>query len=382
MKKRFNFFLLCFFQFVQLHAQEPGCGLRITLLTCAPGTELYSTFGHTAIRVQDSLTGGDQVFNYGTFEFEPGFYVKFIRGKLMYSLAVENFEDFLYTYQYESRSIVEQELILNCEQKKELFTALMINSREENRYYRYDFLYDNCTTRARDMVKKQAGVNVVFRNILGDEKPSFRNLIHSYLDAGEQHWSKLGIDILLGARLDRKVTNEEAMFLPDYLLKGFDSASTGSNSALVKPVQKVLTMPAPFEKGFRITPFMVFAVLLIIIGFISLKGNRNSVLLKTFDRIFFFLLGFTGLFLLFMWFGTDHRVARDNLNLLWAWPTHIYVAFVVNSKRKWLRNYFRFNMILSILLLLCWFFLPQQLNPALIPIVLILVIRTWVLSKY
>src|SRR5690606_6063550 len=122
--------------------------------------------------------------------------------------------------------------------------------------------------------------------------------------------------------------------------KGFDNASTGSNSALVKPVEKVLTMPAPFEKGFRITPFMVFAVLFVVIGFISLKKNKYSVLLKTFDRIFFFLLGFTGLFLLFMWFGTDHRVARDNLNLLWAWPTHIYAAFVVNSKRKWLRNYF------------------------------------------
>ncbi|HJW18317.1 MAG TPA: DUF4105 domain-containing protein, partial [Flavisolibacter sp.] len=102
------------------------CGLRISLLTCAPGEELYSTFGHTAIRVQDSLAGVDVVYNYGTFEFAPDFYSKFIRGKLLYSLSVEAFPDFLYTYQYESRSVVEQEIQLSCIEKQKLYTALQV----------------------------------------------------------------------------------------------------------------------------------------------------------------------------------------------------------------------------------------------------------------
>src|SRR5690606_38778512 len=142
----------------------------------------------------------------------------------------------------------------------------------------------------------------------------------------------------------------------DYLLKGFDSAYTGNGIPLVKPAEKLLIMPVPFERGFRITPFMVFSVLLVFIGWLSFRNSNSARTIKILDRIFFLLLGLTGLLLLFMWFATDHRVARDNLNLLWAWPTHIYVAFALNRKRKWLRNYFRFNMILGILLLLCWFF--------------------------
>jgi hypothetical protein len=116
LKKFFPVLFLFLFSWQLSHAQELQCGYRITLLTCAPGNELYSIFGHTAIRVQDSLSGSDQVFNYGTFEFSPDFYVQFIRGKLLYSLSVEDFNDFLYTYKMESRSVVEQELQLSCDQ--------------------------------------------------------------------------------------------------------------------------------------------------------------------------------------------------------------------------------------------------------------------------
>ena len=133
LKKRL-LFLLMLFTWLSPRAQDLSCGYRITLLTCAPGNELYSIFGHTAIRVQDSLSGADQVFNYGTFEFSPDFYVQFIRGKLLYALSVEDYNDFLYAYKMESRSVVEQEIQFTCEQKKKLFTALLINAREENRY--------------------------------------------------------------------------------------------------------------------------------------------------------------------------------------------------------------------------------------------------------
>lgn len=368
------------FLFFSSYSQD-SCSLRISLLTCAPGEELYSTFGHTALRVQNIASGTDQVYNYGTFEFGPDFYTKFIQGKLLYFLSVEEFPDFMYQYEMQSRSIREQVIQLNCDERKKLLAALHTNAQEENRYYKYDFLFDNCTTRARDITRKNTGDSILFRNILPAEKPSFRNLIHSYLDAGKQPWSKLGIDILLGAKLDRKVTNEEAMFLPDYLLKGFDSAMINGRP-LVSAPQTILALPPAVKNNGLFTPFVIFSLLLvggIILSFFSSRKVQNF--LRVFDFIFFLFLGLAGILLLFMWFGTDHTVCANNYNLFWALPTHVIAAFFVRSSRPWVRSYFTITAWISLLLLLTWFFLPQQMNNGLLPVVILILLRSWQISK-
>lgn len=357
-----------------------SCNLRISLLTCAPGEELYATFGHTALRVQDFAEQTDLVFNYGTFEFSPGFYWKFIKGKLLYSLSVENFNDFMQEYQWEERSVQEQVLQLSCAEKQKLYTALKTNAEEQNRYYLYNFLLDNCTTRAGEMVTNNTNA-VTFKNILPKQTPTFRELIHSYLNAGNKYWSKLGIDILLGAKTDKKVSGKEATFLPDYLLKAFDSTSI-NNHPLVAQKQTILQMP-PAAKDFSIaTPAVVFSLLLIVVVCISLLSTKWAVAtIRFFDFLFFFLLGLSGLLLLFMWFGTDHKVSRNNYNLLWALPTHFIMAFFVHSKKQWTLNYFKIVFWLSILLAVVWFFLPQQMNNALLPILLLIIYRSRKLSK-
>ena len=268
--------------------QNDSCSLRISLLTCAPGEELYSTFGHTALRVQDPSQGIDQVYNYGTFEFGPDFYTKFIRGKLLYFLSVEEFGDFMYQYEAQSRSVQEQVLRLDCFEKQKLRSALQVNALEENKYYRYDFLFDNCTTRAGDMVAKNTEPAVNFLDILDGRDPSFRDLIHEYLDAGGQHWSKLGIDLLLGAKLDRKASNREAMFLPDYLLKGFDRGRV-QGQPLSDPPRIILSLPSPFKKNNWLTPMLVFLILLVLVmaGEWSHKKGMSQALL-VFDFLFFF----------------------------------------------------------------------------------------------
>ena len=371
-------FILCIFHYA---LAQDSCNLRISLLTCAPGEELYSTFGHTALRVQDAASGTDYIFNYGTFEFGPDFYTKFIRGKLLYFLSVEEFNDFVYEYQLQSRSIQEQVMQLDCVEKQKLYTALQQNAQEQNRYYRYDFLFDNCTTRAGDIVVKNADSPVIFKNILPEDRPTFRNLIHSYLNAGHQYWSKLGIDVLLGVKLDRKATNREAMFLPDYLLKGFDSAGI-DNHSLVTPHQTILDMPSPLKRKSFLTPGLVFSMLLIVviaISFVQLNWARKTI--EIFDFVFFFSLGLAGIVLLFMWFGTDHKVCQNNFNLLWALPFNVIMAFFVHSKESWVKKYFSIVFWLSLALVLTWFFLPQQMNNALIPIVILIIYRTWHLSK-
>jgi len=380
LKKLLLFLPFIFFILNSVQAQY-SCSLQISLLTCTPGEELYSTFGHTALRVQDTTTGSDYVFNYGTFEFGPDFYTKFIRGKLLYFLSVENFRDFIYEYQLQNRSIQEQVLQLSCSEKNKLFAALQTNANEQNRYYKYDFLFDNCTTRAGDIVINNADSPVRFKNILSDDRPTFRDLIHNYLIAGHEYWSKLGIDILLGVKLDRKVTNREAMFLPDYLLKGFDSALV-ANHALVRPAQTVLQMAPPLKSKSTFTPTFVFTLLLIIIIVISfIQKNWAKVTIDVFDFIFFFVLGLAGLLLLFMWFGTDHKVCQNNYNLLWALPTNLVMAFFFHRKKLWVRNYFNFVFWLSLVLIITWFFLPQQMNNALIPIVLLIIYRSWSFAK-
>jgi hypothetical protein len=371
-------FVFCLSHFV---LAQDSCNLRIILLTCAPGEELYSTFGHTALRVQDAASRTDYVFNYGTFEFGPDFYMQFIRGKLLYSLSVEDFNDFLYEYKLQSRSILEQVLQLSCDEKQKMYVALQNNAQEENRYYRYDFLFDNCTTRAGNIVAKNTNSPVVFKNILPKNTPSFRNLIHGYLNAGHEYWSKLGIDILLGAKLDRKVTNREAMFLPNYLLKGFDSA-TVDNRPLVTPPQTILQMPSPLNEKSFFTPAVAFSLLVVIILALSFsKSNWARMIINIFDFLFFFILGLAGILLLFMWFGTDHKVCQNNYNLLWALPVNVVMAFFVHSKRLWVKKYFNIVFWFTVVLALTWFFLPQQMNNALIPIVLLIIYRSWSLSK-
>jgi hypothetical protein len=360
---------------------QDSCGVQISLLTCAPGEELYSTFGHTALRVKDALRGVDQVFNYGTFEFGPDFYPQFIRGKLLYSLAVEDFNDFMYEYRLESRSVQEQVLQLSCPEKQRLLAALDSNAQEQHRYYKYDFLFDNCTTRAGDIVARNTSGPVTFRNILPKEHPSFRELIHSYLDAGHEPWSKLGIDILLGAKLDRKATNREAMFLPDYLLKGFDSATVNGHP-LVTPPQTILQMPSPLANKTFFTPAVVFSLLLVTMIALSFARAKWAVTtVSVFDFLFFFVLGLAGLLLLFMWFGTDHKVCQNNWNLFWALPTNVVMAFFVHSSRSWAQRYFRLVFRISLVLLIGWVFLPQQMNNALLPVVLLIIWRSWHLSK-
>jgi hypothetical protein len=375
-------FLLCVsvLSFLLSSAQD-SCALRISLLTCTPGSELYSTFGHTALRVQDPAAGTDLVFNYGTFEFTEDFYAKFIRGKLRYSLSVERFDDFIYNYQLESRSVVQQQLLLSCTEKEKLYDALQINSLEQNRYYRYDFLFDNCTTRARDIVTDNTATPVSFKNILPEEIPTFRDLIHSYLDAGKQYWSKLGIDLLLGAKLDRKVTNLQSMFLPDYLLKGFDSAFVNGRP-LATPAESVLQMPSPLADTAIFTPFVVFSLLLLLVLVASLENSKwTKKIVIVFDFLFFFALGLAGIVLLFMWFGTDHTVCQNNYNLLWALPTHVLVAFFLHTNKAWVRRYSKIVLVLSCLLALTWFLLPQQMNIALFPVLLLIMFRSWQLSK-
>jgi hypothetical protein len=372
--KKGVFFFLCL-SGLFAKAQNDSSQLRISLLTCTPGAELYSTFGHTAIRITDSTVNSDIVYNYGTFNFDDdGFYLKFVRGKLMYNLSAEYFGDFTYFYQQEQRGITEQILNLSGTEKRNLQQALEKNLEPASRYYKYDFFFDNCTTRARDMVVKYKDSVGPFKAAM-PQGTRFRQGIHAYLDKNHNYWSKLGIDILLGAPADAVMTNTTMQFLPDNLMTSFDSCT--APQVLVKSKANLYPAATTVDILTVFTPMMVFSILLavfILLGFMKAKPVR--ILLNKLDMLLFFSVGLLGVILIFMWTGTDHAMCRNNYNLLWAWPTHLVMAFFMLSGKKWVKKYYAFTAVLLLLVLASWCFLPQQMNNALIPVVLLLIYRS------
>jgi hypothetical protein len=368
---------LLFFLPLKAFAQNDSCGLRISVLTCTPGDELYSTFGHSAIRVVNNVSHTDVVYNYGTFNFdEPGFYTKFIRGKLSFYLSTDDFDSFMQEYREENRGVVEQVLNLTCSEKQNILMLMNLNLMPGNRFYKYDWTFDNCTTRLRDLVEKAADTSIHFGEILHTKK-TFRDLIYVYLDKNDKQWSKLGIDVLLGSPTDAVIKGSQVMFLPDYLMETFDSATIDSRHLVLEKHDLVLQRQTPLNNEWYAHPLFLFTCFFLLIVLLSFSKNKFvKKLLVAFDSFLFFITGILGFLLLFMWFGTDHLMCKDNFNLLWAWPTNAMAAFYMHSAKRPGTRYFMIYATFNLVLFACWFFLPQHLNPALIPIVAILIFRS------
>ncbi|MEM9984176.1 MAG: DUF4105 domain-containing protein, partial [Bacteroidota bacterium] len=189
---------------------------EISLMTIAPGAELYSAFGHTAIWVSDPLSGVNTMYNYGTFDFKPDsltqFYLNFTQGRLNYRLDTESYRQFDYVYHYFKRSYFAQVLDLTQDQKQAVYDFLETNYLPANRYYLYEFFYDNCATRVRDLFQEVLGDSLTYVGAQASMGMSFRDLLHQYL--GDRRWPQFGIDLALGAVVDRDITPWESMFLP------------------------------------------------------------------------------------------------------------------------------------------------------------------------
>jgi len=325
----------------------------------------------------------DMVYNYGTFDdSDPGFYLNFTKGLMNYALSVYPFNDFVQEYEFQHRGIIEQTLRLSCDDKIMLFNALQVNNTDSNRFYYYYFHTDNCTTRAKDMIVKNIGGAVTFKNIIPIGSVTFRQIINPYLDKANQYWGKFGTDLFLGMNLDKTPTNQQAMFLPDYLKKGLDSAQVNS-LPLVSQTQIILKWPTVMSSSNSLfTPFVAFTLLLIIIGSITLSNaSWSHKFLTLFDSVFFLLIGLLGLIMLLLWIVRVDTVCRNNFNILWALPTHIGAAFLLNRKWRWIQTYFKIVFWISIALAFTWFLLPQELNNAVGPLILLIIIRSYHYSK-
>lgn len=369
-------FLLIIMALVPAKAQI----FEISLLTCDPGKELYSSFGHSAIRLREIGGEQDLVFNFGTFDFRtPNFYGKFATGKLDYMLSVSSYADFIREYDYYKRDVQEQVLDLNEQQRDFLVQHLNAQYDPARRYYRYEFFYNNCATKIRDAFDIALGDQLVWNDSSSLEEKTFRNLIDEYVYP--LPWADLGIDLALGSVIDRVATDRESQFLPDYMEAAFAKATIvgdGPTRPLVKKSTVILEYPKEEFKMNPINPYVIFWGLAILFTGVTFFGHKKKRLFLGFDVAFFSILGVMGLVVTFLWFFTDHTATKLNWNILWVFPGHLVLVWGLLKKelQPWVRKYLLFALIMADAVVVFWILGWQSFHPSLIPILLVIILRT------
>jgi len=316
--------------------------VTISLLTCQPGTEVYNLYGHTAIRYCDKTRGLDLAINYGMFSFDkPNFVLRFVFGLTDYEMGIERFDDFCAQYAYRKRGIIEQQLNLTAQEKFAISIAIDKNYLPENRVYRYNYFYDNCTTRARDILTDNIQGKVTYKDAKRGDV-SYRSMTHLY---NEQFpWARFGNDILLGVKADRNISAKQQQFLPDFLKEDFDNAEIENIDGTKRQlVAKTNTIVAPFthdtDYGFPLRPIHCALILLAITIIISTLEIVFKCRLWLYDLLLLLLVGLSGIVLTAMIFS-QHPTVNLNLQLLLLNPLPLLLAIpafkaVKKQQCKW-----------------------------------------------
>lgn len=372
MKKIFFSFVYVFVVLFSYGQARLSPSAEISLLTCEKGYELYSAYGHSALRVQDTAKDIDVVFNYGTFEIgdnEIEFLKTFVRGTLDYSLSASQYERFLRTYQYENRGITEQIFNLTLVEKQQVFDRLIVNYQTDERYYRYDFFFDNCSSRIHEILKEVLGDSLIYGlDLMEDSPKTFRELIAPAFDFSP--WADFGVGIIMGYPTDRTATNKEKMFLPVHLMERFD-ISTCKEEIFVKSKEVIFSSILPtINNPFYQKPIFIFTILFLFIALISFINVKRNKHYYSIDYFLFFLTGFIGVFFLFMWIGTRHSPTFMNMNMFWAMPLNWIALFFLKAEK--IAPYLLFMGILNLIGI---FLLPQVFHIAIIPISLMMTVR-------
>lgn len=360
----------------------------VSLITCSPGEEVYSKFGHTAIRVKDKTNNVDVVFNYGIFSFETEhFYYKFIKGETDYLLGIYETNYFLPEYAERNSMVWEQVLNLSSAEKKNLVATLLENYEPQNRVYRYNFVFDNCSTRPRDKIT--GSVNGYIRYHQTSEPATFRRWVGDYV--GTDTWLKFGIDLLFGIDADAIASQKNSQFLPEVLMSDFQEAEIvsldGKARKLVEKSATVLIDKKPVELhssffDFLLKPLAVSLFLLalgILITLLDIKYRKHN---KIFDSIILFITGVAGIIAFYLMVFSSHPLVTANLNVLWINPLNLVAAFLIWVKplRKIMFVCGILNLGLLAATLITFSLSIQSFNLAAFPIIVLLMLRSahWV----
>jgi hypothetical protein len=357
--------------------------IEVFFLTVDPGTEVYSIYGHSAIRVSIPEKNIDLVYNWGIFDFAtPNFAWKFSKGRLDYMIGAYSYNQFLQEYLFEERSVYSQKINLDINQKDTLFTLINRNLLPENIFYRYDFFYDNCATRIRDLLEKTIGNNLMYPEKDIMDPPTFREKLSEAQKP--LPWLNSGINLLIGLPGDKKTSFRERMFLPADLMKNLSLLNVKKDGGIIhlldEPVT-VLEFDPEIVKNSNITsPMYVFWTLLIITTFLTIFSNRKDIL-KIMDIIIFSIFSLLSILMIFFTLFTDHQAMKMNLNVIWINPLLI-LCFLSLFSKMYGKMWFKIIFFTSLIFLWSVPFIPQYIDRALIPLILILIVRSFTHSGF
>ena len=304
--------------------------IQISLLTCSPGKEVWAQYGHTAIRYYDKESGEDLAINYGIFSIDQTYFIpRFVLGMTDYRMGVQPMDMFLAQYSYEGRGVIEQVINLSAEDKEVIYEALQENMKPENVVYRYNYFFDNCTTRARDMLVNHLHGKVVYPP--AEEDATFRSMIHKWNNKYE--WSQFGEDLLLGVNADRKTTKSEQQFLPENLRSDFDKARY-NRKPLVKETNVLLDAEIEVaEPVFPLSPLSVALIFAVISLVMMLFSYRRQQVYWVWDLALMLTSGLMGIIFFVMIFS-QHPCVSLNFILFFFNPLPLFFLYSTIKKKK------------------------------------------------
>lgn len=417
--KRFKYNFRCIFAVLliilttkasaqQTEAPQWVDSVDISLLTCGPGQEVWSYYGHTALRIEDRAHGNDVAVNWGMFSFNQDFFVlRFVFGLTDYQIGIIPMDRFMAEYSYEGRWVRQQRLALTRNEKWNILTAVEKNNQEENRTYRYNFFYDNCTTRARNMIIDHLATNSTNFEIK-TTLSTYREEIHR-LNA-HHRWARFGNDLLLGFRADRAINKQEWEFLPDNLSMDFavearkDTAQqpipsttvypqepryiklVDSTFYLISPKEVVMAADADKENSQTettitdvISPFVAATGILVIVILLSLTEWRRKKNFWWIDTALLVLTGLPGLILLAMVFS-QHPTVQINFQTLILNPLNLIFVWSVTKKMRQHRVHWYYNIWAALIVVALFLQIWQDYAEGMVILALSLLVRVAVKS--
>ena len=338
---------------------------EISLLTCGTGDQLYSIYGHTALRVNDPARGLDIVYNYGTFDFTtPNFYGKFIKGDLQYFVSTSSFEEFNYSYVYDNREITEQVLNLTQTQKQMIFNELSNVLSSDKRFYTYKFIDRNCTTMVADLINSVLPEKISTK--IPDTEKTYRTILYGYLD--DNFYENLGINLMFGLKTDQK---SDKLFLPVELQQGV-SLSKNNNGSLVKEERIVYKKVENGANKSLWNNYISFVVIMLIPLFLSGK--------RTFQLIWLSICGVLGVFFTAVGWYSEHQEVLWNYNALLVNPAFlVLVFFMIRDNKIWIK---RMTLFCGICIVLYTIFIATKVQLAMmLPIIALHAVILWKIQK-
>ena len=343
---------------------------KISILSIGEGPSLVDAFGHTAIRVKDAQLKNDIVFNFGVYDFNsPNFYSNFVKGRPEYKLAMQNYSNLIQNYIRQKRYIVEHQLNLDQNSTKIIIDLLV--EKLNDPYYIYDYFRDNCTTRAADIVIDKTNNKFKDDKLESEAILTYRDLIHRKIN--ENSWAALGIDLCLGAIIDKKINTRETFFLPENLMNYLDlyEGDIIKRNIIYSPESEISyreNLPSPLLIN------LILSLIIVAITIFNFKSNKWN---KSLDSLIFLISGSIGILIIYLWFFSNHFAGAQNFNFLWAFPLNFALIFAIykNKIPNWSIGYIKLLIILIILLFLHWTTGVQKYNLTLLPIFVALLIR-------